>query len=103
MKDLLGEDESFDDILAYTSLIHIQKPNITNIIKKIKGWLKPNGAFFIGIKEGDSSGYDDGRFVVHYNEIKSEEILRDNGFKFSIAPTKTKTEKACYLNYLCIK
>lgn len=55
--DLPFEDESFDDVWAYTSLLHIPKADIGTALSEINRVLKPGGAFGLGMIEGDTESY----------------------------------------------
>jgi SAM-dependent methyltransferase len=48
---------SFDAIWAHTSLLHIPKAHLRDALHKIGIALKPQGVFFIALKEGKREGY----------------------------------------------
>jgi len=56
IEDLKLEDNSFDGVWAHTSLLHVPKAKLKNVLEKISGILKKDGMFFSAVKEGDSEG-----------------------------------------------
>ncbi len=109
MENLDFKNESFDGVFAYTSLVHIPKQRIYNVIARIRELLKPNGILFVGIVEGKgeimykgSTGPSQQRFFARYGDTEFQEILRDY---FTIVASKRFKlfEKQIYLNYICVK
>ena len=49
---------SFDGIWAHTSLLHIPKHRVVNIIGSLGKLLKPRGVLFIALREGEKEGYE---------------------------------------------
>jgi SAM-dependent methyltransferase len=48
---------SLDAIWAHTSLLHVPKARLTHTLEGLKRTLKPGGAMFIALIEGDGEGY----------------------------------------------
>jgi len=48
----------FDGIWAHTSLLHIPKHRLVDVIGALDKLLKPGGAFFIALREGEAEGYE---------------------------------------------
>jgi SAM-dependent methyltransferase len=48
----------FDGIWAHTSLLHIPKHRLVNVIGSLGKTLKPGGALFIALREGEKEGYE---------------------------------------------
>ena len=102
------QDESFDGVWAYTSLLHIKKSEIGIAMGEIKRVLKVGGIFGLGMIEGDkeeyreSSGVGKPRLFSFYKKEELESILASAGFKiiyFEQFQPKSKN----YLNFICRK
>jgi SAM-dependent methyltransferase len=48
----------FDGIWAHTSLLHIPKHRLVHVIGSLGKILKPRGALFIALREGEKEGYE---------------------------------------------
>ena len=48
----------FDGIWAHTSLLHIPKHRLVDVIGSLGKLLKPGGALFIALREGEKEGYE---------------------------------------------
>jgi ubiquinone/menaquinone biosynthesis C-methylase UbiE len=59
IEDLQLEDNSFDGIWAYTSLLHVPKANMTKVIEKISRIIKPQGLLAFALKEGSTEGFEE--------------------------------------------
>lgn len=97
---------SFDGIWAYTSLLHVPKNKMRNILFDIHHLLKRDGIFFAGMKEGDFEGVHENPLYGNYHRFSS--LYYDSEFRgilsenFEILSfSTTTTNKANYLNYLC--
>jgi len=56
IENLKFDDNSFDGIWAVTSLLHVPKKKISKVIDKLSRILKPQGPFYVCVKEGTSEG-----------------------------------------------
>jgi ubiquinone/menaquinone biosynthesis C-methylase UbiE len=80
-------DASFDNIWAYTSLLHIPKSEIGKPLFEIRRVLKPHGYFALGLIEGDaelyreSAGIGKPRWFSFYKKEEVEKLLNDHEFK----------------------
>jgi ubiquinone/menaquinone biosynthesis C-methylase UbiE len=103
------EDNSFDGVWAYTSLLHISKEEISEVIAKINLTLKPNGIFLIGMIEGDFEGEvgkenmpGEKRYFKFYEREKLKKIISEVGFKL-IYEEDYQPHLKVYLNQIYIK
>lgn len=48
---------SFDIVIDFASLMHLNQNQLAKILKKIKRWLKDNGVLLLSMKEGDYSQF----------------------------------------------
>jgi len=99
------EGNSFDGIWAYTSLIHVPKKKMKNVLRKIYEILKPDGIFFIGMTEGSFEGMEEDekysgekRFKVYYTEKELLKILSGYFTILNISKVKLKNS---YINIIC--
>ena len=56
IEDLQFSENSFDGIWAVTSLLHVPKQNVPNVLKKLNSILKDKGILYICVKEGQGEG-----------------------------------------------
>ena len=52
----------FDGIWACASLLHLEPSELTDVLKKFAGFLKPGGIFFMSFKYGTEDYVKDGRY-----------------------------------------
>jgi len=98
---------SFNGVWAYTSLLHLPKKSIQPALESIRRVLRPEGAFYIGMGEGEFEGFrEDDRFPGHrrflslYRDQELRPIL-ERHFTVIHASQTAIDEKKVYLNYLC--
>jgi len=59
-EDLTGlgfEDETFDGVIAYYSIIHTPKRSVSRIFREFHRVLKPEGSLLVAVKAGAEEGY----------------------------------------------
>lgn len=106
LEDMPFAESSFDGVWAYTSLLHMPKSHLPQVLGRIHQILKPNGAFYIGMKEGDHEGWLESekyggarRFFSLYSD---EELCRYLSACFSVThSSRVLLGDAVFLNYLC--
>ena len=69
--------EEFDAVWACASLLHVKKGDISQVISKVSGALKPNGIFYASFKYGSNERVVDGRFFNDYTEQDLDTLLTD--------------------------
>jgi len=97
-------DQSFDGVWAYTSLLHIPKKNISNVIKKITNILKPQGILGLALVEGTGEGFIE-RFPgakVWFSYFNDKEVRILFGEEFKVVYSKTENNGG-FLNYILVK
>jgi ubiquinone/menaquinone biosynthesis C-methylase UbiE len=98
-------ENSFDGVWSYTSLLHIKKNQLKKAIQEIKRVLKPNGIFGLGLIEGEdelyreSSGVNMPRWFAFYTKEELEEIFQKHGLEIIYFEEFTPRSKK-YLNYI---
>lgn len=65
--DKIGYKSQFDGIWACASLLHIPKPEIALVLKRLVIALKPRGLLFISMKKGKGDGFVNGRYFSLYS------------------------------------
>ena len=75
----LKYDQEFDGIWACASLVHIEKKDMPEILKKLTRALNLEGILYISLKYGEGEGVKDGRFFNYYDEAQLREVF--NGLK----------------------
>jgi len=108
MENLDFEDASFDGIWAYTSLLHLSKSKIKNVLKKIYDILKTEGIFYLGMKAGNSEGFEENkrypnhkRYFSLYSKEEIEKLLTD--FEILHFSKVEIDSEHIYINFLCRK
>lgn len=102
------QDESFNGVWAYTSLLHIPKAEIEKPLDEIRRVLKPGGIFGLGLIEGETEGYkeiggiDAARWFSFYKKDEVPELLGGNGFEI-LYFEQFKPKSKNYLNFIARK
>jgi len=94
------ENNSFDGVWAYTSLLHINKEEVKEVLKEIYKSIKPNGIFLVGLIEGVFEGEverenmpGEKRYFRYYAEKEIREMVDNVGFKFEFQERYTPHSK----------
>ena len=106
---LTFQENTFDGVCAYTSLLHTTKKNIKNILNKIFKILKPGGVFFLGMKAGNEEGFvingekypGAKRWFSLYTDHELRRYFNDN-LKIEFF-SKTNVNEKTFLNYIIRK
>ena len=81
VKQMLFEEldgiETYDGIWACASILHVEKKQLPEIIKKIAIATKKGGIVYTSFKYGDFEGIRNGRFFTYLTEESFGEILRN--------------------------
>jgi len=115
LKSILGdfnslpfENEGFDGVWAYTSLLHVPKSKVEKPILEIQRVLKLNGIFGLGLIEGEtelyreSSGVDKPRWFSFYKKEEVKDLLAKHGFEI-VYFEEFKANTKNYLNFISKK
>lgn len=83
------DNNSFDGVWAYTSLLHVTKEEMIEVLGKINKALKPGGVFLNGMIEGKFEGDVERdnmpgakRYFRYYEESELREIVEKVGFEY---------------------
>lgn len=101
------ENNTFDGVWAYTSLLHIPKNQIKQVLKKIRAILKSKGVFYIGMKAGNFEGFQESksypnhkRYFALYTKDELEKLLSEFFEILSFSKVEIDGEHI-YINFLC--
>jgi len=103
------EDNSFDAIWAYTSLLHVPRSSISRSLSEIKRVLREDGRLGIGMIEGETEGYRESagvnkpRWFTYYTQDELKQLLIDNGFDITFFEAHQPGRSSQYLHYICHK
>lgn len=67
----LNEENTYDAIWACSSILHVEKEELPNILNKMIKALKANGIIFTAFKKGEGYEIKDGKY---YNFLTKEEL-----------------------------
>jgi predicted TPR repeat methyltransferase len=73
-------DGAFDGVWAYNSLIHIPKPELPGIFKRVAKALEEDGIFFLSMRLGDSDGFRGERYFNAFSERELRSLLEQDGY-----------------------
>ena len=82
-------DKKFDGIWACSSLLHVKRDNMIEIIKKLSEYLKAKGAFFMSFKDRDDDYVKDGRVFTNYSEKGLRQLINSIDDLITIEIIKT--------------
>ena len=96
---------SFYGIWAHTSLLHIPKHRVVNIIGSLGKLLKPRGVLFIALREGEREGYEGQpgmeRWFANYQANEFERYL-PRGYSIE-SFSKIDRQSVSFLNYQLVR
>jgi ubiquinone/menaquinone biosynthesis C-methylase UbiE len=102
------EPDSFDGVWAYTSLLHVPKNMIHNVLLKVKRIMIKEGLIYVGMKEVEGECFKQSRtnpgiekFFALYSDEEFTDILSRH-FKL-LHTSKVSLSGSTYLNYLAKK
>lgn len=72
----LDEVEEYDGVWACASILHVEKKQLPEIMKKIANATKNGGVVYTSFKYGDYEGIRNGRFFTYLTEESFGELLR---------------------------
>lgn len=89
MTKLTFRANSFDGVWARASLLHIPKQKVETVLKNIAKVLKPQGIFYLALKEGEGEreieqeryGRKVNRFFSFFQEEEIAKLIEQSGFE----------------------
>lgn len=107
--DELNEENTYDAIWACSSILHVEKEELPNILNKMIKALKPNGVIFTAFKKGEGYEIKEGKYYNFLTKEELEKIL--NGINenikiidyFETLSSTKRPEKVIWSNYILQK
>ena len=75
----LDAAEEYDGIWACSSILHLDREELAEVMQKIRAALRPGGILYTSFKYGDFSGERNGRFFTDMTEESFGRLLKDTG------------------------
>lgn len=73
----LSEVDRYHGIWACSSILHLPKAELSDVMRKMSAALKPNGIIYASFKYGTFSGERNGRYFTDMTEETFVEFIRD--------------------------
>lgn len=73
----LDEQEKYDGIWACSSILHLDKRTLTDVLRKMEAALKANGVVYTSFKYGDFEGERNGRYFTDFTPETFEKYLKE--------------------------
>lgn len=71
----LDEVEAYDGIWACSSILHLPKPELADVLAKMAIALKPHGLIYTSFKYGTFEGMRNGRYFTDFTELEFKEFM----------------------------
>lgn len=72
----LDEKEKYDGIWACSSILHLSKPELEDVLERMTAALKINGVIYTSFKYGAFEGERNGRYFADFTEETFTEFIR---------------------------
>jgi SAM-dependent methyltransferase len=73
----LDEQEAYDGIWACSSILHLAKSELKDVLAKMGRALKPEGIIYTSFKYGEFEGERNGRYFTDFTPEAFRDFLRD--------------------------
>lgn len=73
----LNETEKYDGIWACSSILHLPRKELADVMRKMTTALKPNGIIYTSFKYGTFEGERNGRYFTDMTEAAFADFLQD--------------------------
>ena len=97
----------YDGIWACSSLVHINKNELIEVLKKVRMALKNNGILYVALKNGKGKENINGRYFVYIEKEEFEQMINELDFKLidylSSKSVTNEKEKRTWNNYILKK
>lgn len=108
--DELDDEETFDAIWACSSILHVEKEVLPEILRKMIRALKLNGVIFTSFKKGEGYEIKEGKYYSFMSKEELEKILQDlnSGVKIveyfdAMSSTKRPNKNRVWSNFILQK
>ncbi|MCM1122001.1 MAG: class I SAM-dependent methyltransferase [Eubacterium sp.] len=73
----LSETDKYDGIWACSSILHLPKAELSEVLHKMSAALKPNGVIYTSFKYGTFAGERNGRYFTDMTETTFADFMHD--------------------------
>ena len=107
--DELNEENVYDGIWACSSILHVEKENLPDILSKMIKALKQNGIIYTAFKKGEGYEIKEGKYYNFLTKEELEKILNNINANvkiidyFETFSSTKRPEKAIWANYILRK
>ncbi len=107
--DELNDENIYDGIWACSSILHVEKENLQNILNKMVTALKHNGVIYTAFKKGSGYKIKEGKYYNYLTKEELEKLLAnlDNNAEiidyFETLSSTKRPEKDIWANYIIKK
>ena len=108
MTALSFEPASFDAVVAFYSLTHVPRDDVTGLLADIRGWLRPGGTFIatMGV-EDDPGGIEEDwlgvdMYFSHFSARKNRRLVEGAGLVVESAEVLVEPEDRCDARFLWV-
>ena len=78
-EDLEGKEE-YDGIWACASLLHVEREDFSDVLRRLFRLLKPDGILYASFKYGTEDRIKDGRYFCDFTEESCRSLMEQAGF-----------------------
>lgn len=107
--DELKEENTYDAIWACSSILHVEKEALPDVLNKMVRALKPNGIIYTAFKKGEGFQVNEGKYYNFLTKEELEKVLQKVKEKvniieyFETLSSTKKTEKVVWSNFILQK
>lgn len=107
--DELNEKDVYDGIWACSSILHVEKENLPDILNKMITALKTGGVIYTAFKKGEGFEIKEGKYYNFLTREELERILQDINQEakiidyFETVSSTKRPDKATWANYIIKK
>lgn len=106
----LNDINTYDGIWACSSILHVEKENLSSILIKMINALKVNGIIYTSFKKGNGYEIKEGKYYNYLTKEEMEAILKEisNNVKIidyfeTLPSTKIKANGTIWINFIIKK
>ena len=107
--DELNEESIYDGIWACSSILHVEKEQLGNILEKMITALKEKGIIYTSFKKGVKDEIKEGKYYNYLTKEKLEEIIEKYNLNvkiidyFETLPSTKRIQDIVWANYILQK
>ena len=105
----LSDENTYDAIWACSSILHVKKEELYEVLFKMIKALKPNGIIYMSFKKGEGDKIEEGKYYKFLTKQELEKILQENNNSikiidyFETASSTKGPEKVIWSNFILQK